>query len=211
MKWNSVEQVPKLLDSKVHLVLCGYTPDTNEKIAVEGYFDRTYGFYTRYSEPFFVITHWIPFPESNEEENEKYKSVIKFQLDECAMEPRKAHDSDAGFDLFSPVDALLEPMSSIVIDTGVHFEIPEGVTGFVKSRSGLNVVHDIVSEGVIDSGYIGSVKIKLYNHGQMPYEIHRGDRISQIVFLPLYPACLIEYDCLNGGERGNHGFGSSGR
>lgn len=134
-------------------------------------------------------------------------------LDENAKLPIKAHRADAGFDLFSRNDAIIKAQSSELFDTGVHIDIPEGYVGFLKSKSGLNCKHSIVSEGVIDSGYTGSIVIKLYNHGTIDYEVKKGDKISQIVFLPIpeIELNIIDAESLNQTARGNGGFGSTGR
>lgn len=81
----------------------------------------------------------------------------------------------------------------------------------LKSKSGLNVKHDIVGEGVIDSGYTGSIRVKLYNHGSESYMIERGDKISQLVILPIITPELELADELEETERGANGFGSSGK
>ncbi len=112
-------------------------------------------------------------------------------------------------------DALLTDRlyagQAITIDTGVHVEIPRGHVGMLKSKSGLNVKHDIVGEGVIDSGYTGSIRVKLYNHGSESYMIERGDKISQLVILPIITPELELADELEETERGANGFGSSGK
>lgn len=90
---------------------------------------------------------------------------MKIKLDPGAFMPEYAHAQDAGMDLRSPVDAVVLPHDSAVIDTGVHVEIPKGAVGMLKSKSGLNVNHDLTSEGVIDEGFTGSIRVKLYNHG----------------------------------------------
>ena len=90
---------------------------------------------------------------------------IKCMLDVNAKIPVKAHESDAGFDLYSRETKVVPKGSHATFDTGVHIQIPEGMVGFLKSKSGLNVNHSIESEGVIDSGYTGSIIVKLYNHG----------------------------------------------
>ena len=80
---------------------------------------------------------------------------MKIKLDPGAFMPEYAHEQDAGMDLHSPVDAAVLPHDSAVIDTGVHVEIPKGAVGMLKSKSGLNVNHDLTSEGVIDEGFTG--------------------------------------------------------
>ena len=85
------------------------------------------------------------------------------------------------------------------------------MVGFLKSRSGLNVNHSIESEGVIDSGYAGSIIVKLYNHGTDDYMVNEGDKITQLVILPIPSITLVETDALDSTDRGDGGFGSSGR
>jgi dUTP pyrophosphatase len=136
---------------------------------------------------------------------------MKIVIDPGAYLPERAHDLDAGYDLRSPIRAYVPPYSSTVIDTGVHIEIPEGYVGMLKSKSGLNVKHDITSEGVIDSGYTGSICVKLYNHGQNAYEVNKGDKISQLVIMPIFTPALELVECLDSTERGNGGFGSTGK
>lgn len=136
---------------------------------------------------------------------------MKVMLDFGAFMPEYAHSTDAGADLRSPFDATIRPHSSITIDTGVHVEIPTGMVGMLKSKSGLNVNHGIVSEGVIDAGYTGSIRVKLYNHGPVPYDVRRGDKITQLVIMPVFHADFTQVDSLGETERGNGGFGSTGR
>lgn len=136
---------------------------------------------------------------------------MKVVLDPGAKMPTRAHETDAGLDLYSPVDAVVYHNDSIKIDTGVHVEIPAGYVGMVKSKSGLNVKYGITSEGVIDSGYTGSIVVKLYNHGNCAVPIEKGQKISQLVILPILTPELERVDKLEETERGNGGFGSTGR
>lgn len=136
---------------------------------------------------------------------------MKAMLDPGAYMPEYAHETDAGADLRSPVDAVIWLRDSVTIDTGVHVEIPSGMVGMLKSKSGLNVNHDITSEGVIDSGYTGSIRVKLYNHGTGAYAVRKGDKITQLVIMPVHHATFELVDSLEATERGNNGFGSTGR
>ena len=136
---------------------------------------------------------------------------MKVVLDEGAILPKRAHDLDAGYDLFSREDATIFPNSGCVFDTGVHVAIPEGYVGFLKSKSGLNVRHSLQSEGVIDSGYVGSIHVKLFNHGSQAVEIKKHQKISQLVLLPIITPELEEVDSLEDTERGSNGFGSTGK
>jgi dUTP pyrophosphatase len=136
---------------------------------------------------------------------------MKIMLDENAFMPTRAHETDAGLDLYAMEDIIVPAKESAVFDTGVHIELPPQSVGFIKSKSGLNVKHGIVSEGVIDVGYTGSIKVKLYNHSGYDYKVNRGDKISQLVILPIYtPNLEVVYE-LGKTERGDNGFGSSGR
>ena len=111
---------------------------------------------------------------------------MRTKLDDRAYMPERAHDTDAGLDLRSPIDATVFPKESIIIDTGVHIELPDNTVGMLKSKSGLNVKHDTTSEGVIDAGYTGSIVVKLYNHGNKTYSVKRGDKIAQLVIIPTF-------------------------
>ena len=136
---------------------------------------------------------------------------IKIKLDEGAFAPESAHTADAGYDLRTPIDFTIRAGEYAKIDTGVHIQIPEGYVGFLKSKSGLNVKCHITGEGVIDSGYTGSIVVKLYNHGCVPQAFKRGDKIIQIVLLPIIKPDIEIVDSLEETERGDGGFGSTGR
>lgn len=136
---------------------------------------------------------------------------INVILDKYAKMPTKAHAADAGFDLYTPGMVVVKGRDSAIIDTGVHFEIPRGYVGMLKSKSGLNVKFGIQGEGVIDSGYSGSVVAKLYNNSDAPVILEEGQKIIQIVFLPIPEVELVQVDSFEQTERGCNGFGSSGR
>lgn len=137
--------------------------------------------------------------------------IIKIKLDENAIMPTRAHDTDAGLDLYSPVSGAIYPHDGLTIDTGVHVEIPKGYCGLLVSKSGLNVNKDLTSTGLIDEGYTGSIKVKLYNQGAVKQWIAAGDKISQLVLLPYIAPKIQIVDRLEDTERGNNGFGSTGR
>jgi dUTP pyrophosphatase len=136
---------------------------------------------------------------------------MRVVLDNGAYMPEKANKADAGYDLRTPKEYTVCAGHSCIIGTGVHIEIPNGYVGFLKSKSGLNVKYNLTSEGVIDSGYTGEIVVKIYNHGTQDYHFHKGDKITQIVFLPIGNFDLEQVDKLYETERGNNGFGSSGR
>lgn len=135
---------------------------------------------------------------------------MKVMLDPGAKMPTRAHDTDAGLDLYSPAVGAVYPGDSLTIDTGVHVEIPAGYVGMIKSKSGLNVKYNITSEGVIDCGYTGSIIVKLYNHGNTVVPIELYQKISQLVLLPIITPELELVDGLDDTERGKGGFGSTG-
>ena len=136
---------------------------------------------------------------------------MKVMLDKDAIMPTRAHEADAGLDLYARETQVVCAKDSAVFDTGVHIELPPDTVGFLKSKSGLNVKSGITSEGVIDEGYTGSIRVKLYNHSGYDYKVNKGDKISQLVVLPVIKAKLELVDSLDETERGSNGFGSSGR
>lgn len=139
---------------------------------------------------------------------------INVMLDEGAIMPTRAHAEDAGMGLYTPEDfALLSfgVIDNYTVDTGVHMEIPEGYVGMLKSKSGLNVNRGVITEGVIDAGYTGSIKVKLYNLGKDIQYFQRGDKIAQLVILPIVTPAMKLVDKFAETERGDNGFGSTGR
>lgn len=144
-------------------------------------------------------------------EKAKVPLTLPVQLDEGAYMPERAHRLDAGLDLRSPVSIVIPSGDSAEIHTGVHVQLPHGTVGMLKSKSGLNIKHGITSEGVIDEGYTGEIVVKVYNHGYSSFYIMRGDKISQLVILPVLRPTPVQVDKIEGGERGNNGFGSTGR
>lgn len=137
---------------------------------------------------------------------------IPYVTDEGAFAPEKAHEADAGMDLRTPVEFDMNPGEEVTVDLGVHMGIPEGYVGFLKSKSGLNVKYGITCEGVIDSGYTGSIVAKLRRdkdqQSQLTFE--KGDKVTQIVILPIPKVKLRKTESLEETERGNGGFGSTG-
>ena len=136
---------------------------------------------------------------------------MKIMLDENAIMPTRAHDTDAGLDLYAPDGVFIEPRSTVTIDTGVHIELPPNTVGFLKSKSGLNSKYGLASEGVIDEGYTGSIKVIIQNHKSSAYMVNKGDKISQLVILPILTPELEIVDNLSPTERGDNGFGSTGK
>lgn len=136
---------------------------------------------------------------------------MKVQLDKGAYMPTRAHEADAGLDLYAREGAVVSARESVKFDTGVHIELPPNTVGFLKSKSGLNVKYGISSEGVIDEEYTGSIVVKLYNNSGRDYIVNKGDKISQLVILPILKPELELVDSLDATDRGDNGFGSTGR
>ena len=137
---------------------------------------------------------------------------MRIKLDDGAILPTRAHLlTDAGLDLYARETQIVPAKEYAIFDTGVHIELPEGTVGMLKSKSGLNVKYGIVSEGVIDVGYTGSIVAKLYNHSGFDYKVNAGDKITQLVIMPYLAPDLEIVDELGASDRGDNGFGSSGR
>ena len=138
---------------------------------------------------------------------------MKIILDVGAYLPTYAHDADAGMDLRTPVAFIVPAHGSYTVDTGVHIQIPVGQVGFIKSKSGLNVKGGLTATGVVDSGFSGSIRVKLYNHSDEDYMFSRGDKITQLVLLyiakPDNGFDIVDH--FEETERGDNGFGSTGR
>jgi len=137
------------------------------------------------------------------------------KLKEGATLPSRAHEGDAGLDLYACEAAHLGPGERWSVGTGIAVEVPEEHAGLVLPRSGLAREHGISlvnSPGLIDSGYRGEVSVLLLNTD--PAEVFRiepGDRIAQLVIVPIAPVEPIEAEALAESARGEGGFGSSGR
>lgn len=124
----------------------------------------------------------------------------------------KKNDNDAGLDICSIEDKTIKARSSEVISTGLYLEIPEGHVGMLKSRSGLSVKNKIeVGAGIIDENYRGEVKCHLYNHSDVNFEIKKGDRIAQLLTIPINLNRYVVVDELSDTERNSDGFGSTGK
>jgi dUTP pyrophosphatase len=135
---------------------------------------------------------------------------MKIALDDGAYLPSRAHYTDAGLDLYATESGWLLPKCRKTFDTGVHMEIPTMCVGLMTSKSGLMAKHGITCRGTIDWGYTGSIKAVLFNHGWLPVKISAGQKIAQIVIMPIYLPDLNIVDALEETERGVGGFGSTG-
>lgn len=128
--------------------------------------------------------------------------------------PKQAHAGDAGFDLVSAEDISLKPFERALVKTGVAIAVPEGFAGFVQPRSGLawkSGLGLVNSPGLIDSGYRGEIKVIVINlDADNVIDIARGDRIAQLVILPVPAVSIKDVEELPPSVRGSGGFGSTG-
>lgn len=128
--------------------------------------------------------------------------------------PCYSKPGDAGMDICSSEDIILPAFHWRLISTGLFLELPDGYEMQIRSRSGLAAKHGLQvlnSPGTIDSGYRGEIKVIMINNDHRSYEIKNGDRIAQMVLAPVYTAVLNEVDTISESERGEGGFGSTGK
>jgi dUTP pyrophosphatase len=137
------------------------------------------------------------------------------RLDPAARLPARAHDGDAGYDLHALEPARLEPGERTSVRTGIALEIPPGHAGLVLPRSGAAARHGIAlvnAPGLIDAGYRGEVRVLLLNTDRSePFEVAPGDRVAQLVVVRVETPDVEEATALTATDRGEGGFGSSGR
>ena len=142
--------------------------------------------------------------------NKEVKNEIPCLVDDKSFLPKRANSTDAGADLMSKEDLEIYPGDQKLVGTGVATKIPEGYAGFVFNRSsqgkrGITIPHSV---GVIDADYRGEIKVLLKNISEDIYKIKRGDRIAQLVIMPVLLPVFV--DAWNDTERGTGGFGSTG-
>ena len=137
------------------------------------------------------------------------------RLHDGARTPTRAHDGDAGLDLYAAEAATIEPGERLDVGTGIAIEIPAGHAGLVLPRSGLAMRHGIAlvnAPGLIDAGYRGELRVLLLNTDRLDaFDVAPGDRIAQLLITPFAAATPVELAELATTARGAGGFGSSGR
>jgi dUTP diphosphatase len=137
------------------------------------------------------------------------------RLKDEATLPKRAHEGDAGLDLYACEPAHIGPGERWSVGTGIAVEIPDGHAGLVLPRSGLAMRHGIAlvnAPGLIDSGYRGELRVLLLNTDPAEtFRVEPGDRIAQLAIAPIAPAEPVEAEALADSTRGSGGFGSSGR
>ena len=133
---------------------------------------------------------------------------------DAATLPTRAHDGDAGLDLYAAEGARIGPGQRVTVGTGLAVAIPQGLVGLVTPRSGLALKHGITlvnAPGVVDSGFRGELRVILQNtDASSEFKVAVGDRIAQLVLVRLELPATVEVDELPPSERGEGGFGSSG-
>lgn len=143
------------------------------------------------------------------------QEVKYVKLNSNAKEPFKKHDGDAGYDLyacFTEKDSYeLKPLEQIKIPTGIAISLNEYTVGLINDRSSMASKQLVISGGVIDEPYTGEISILLMNLSNTPYEIKNGDKIAQILIQAIVKVNFIEVKELKTTERGNKGFGSTGK
>ena len=138
------------------------------------------------------------------------------RLNEKAILPKMATEGSAAADLYACIDepVTVLPGKTVPIPTGIAVAVPKGFGAFIFARSGLGIKHGIVPSncvGVIDSDYRGEIVVGLYNHSDREYTVNPNDRIAQMAIMPVAAANFIEADELSETERGEGGFGSTGK
>lgn len=139
---------------------------------------------------------------------------LYYALIDHDYEPERAHPYDAGLDLKTPVSIDLPAKDAVIIDLKFRVAIPEGYEGKLESKSGLNVKFNVLCPGgVIDSHYTGTVKAKMYNLGDNDYHFNEGDKVVQLVVIPVATPEPMRCNELpnENTDRGDNGFGSTGR
>lgn len=136
---------------------------------------------------------------------------VKF-LSSSGRLPKRADVGAAGYDLYAAYDKVIPSKGRALIGTGIAIRIPTGTYGRVASRSGLSFKYGLeVGGGVIDESYRGEVGVILYNHSEQDYEVKDGDRIAQLILERIETPEVKEVLELKETERGNSGYGSSGK
>ena len=136
---------------------------------------------------------------------------MKIVVDHGCKAPTRAHEYDAGLDLYAAETTYIAPKDYEVIETGVHVEIPKGFVGLLTSKSGLMQHNGLTCRGTIDAGYTGSIRAIVFNHSFVACKIERGQKVTQLVILPCITPELEVVETLEETERGAGGFGSTGK
>lgn len=141
-----------------------------------------------------------------------YKLLVK-KLNEKAIMPNYAHEGDAGLDLYSVEEKVIEPGETALVHTGISIQLPKNTEAQIRPRSGLAIKNSITvlnTPGTIDEGYRGEICIIIINHGKNSFKIEEAMKIAQMVIKPVYKVLVEQAEDLEDSSRGEKGFGSSG-
>lgn len=138
-------------------------------------------------------------------------SINILRVSSEAVLPTRAHPDDAGLDLYGLEDVFLPPSQGRVAKTGIALALPPGHVGLVADRSSLAKRGIKTAGGIIDAGYRGEIHIVLWNISSEPIQLKRGERIAQLLIIPIATPAVVEVSSLDETQRGNKGFGSTGK
>ena len=136
---------------------------------------------------------------------------MRVVAENAGMAPTRAHSTDAGLDLYAMHCGVVRAKQAATFNTGVHVELPPGTAGVLLPKSGLMTRQDILTFGVVDEGYRGEIRVHMFNLGNSDYNVEAGDKISQMLVIPVLYEPVEIVDELSDGERGAAGFGSTGK
>lgn len=140
--------------------------------------------------------------------------ILKIKkINDKAIIPNYAHEGDAGLDLYSIQELILNPGERGLVHTGIQIELPKNTEAQIRPRSGLalkNGITTLNSPGTIDEGYRGEIGVILINHSNEVFKVEEGMKIAQMVIKPIFQVNIIETSELSNSERSDNGFGSSG-
>lgn len=141
----------------------------------------------------------------------KLERYIEEGQERAAKAPSRAHATDAGLDLYAMHGGLVRARQTATFHTGVHVELPKGTMGILQPKSGLMLRRDLLTFGIVDEGYNGEILVHMFNISDEDYHVYAGDKISQMIIVPVLYEPVEIVDEISGGERGDAGFGSTGR
>lgn len=196
-KLEAQAAIKALSDTMKEMIYSEVSYTGNKKLLVDTIMDKMFGIFNAAAEKY-----------------HSYAIELPIQLEEGAQVPTYAHDSDAAADMYAMEDVTIPVHSTgTPVKTGVHIQLPEGWVAFILPRSSIGAKTPLRlsnSAGVIDSGYRGEVRALYDNISDEPYQIHKGDRIAQMLVMPSYRFKANVVDSLEDSDRGEAGFGSTG-
>lgn len=136
---------------------------------------------------------------------------MRVRLDAGAQAPTRAYATDAGLDLYAMHGGIVRARQTATFHTGVHVELPDGTAGVIMPKSGLMTRYDLLAFGIVDEGYDGEILVHIFNLGGEDYVVNPGDKITQMLIVPVLYEPVEIVGTLNAGARGDKGFGSTGR